>query len=137
MKKQITISSLTPGIVLAAVLGGALAMPTAASAGEVVREKTVKIIKTTERRDTRRDGVDNWYVDRHREARRQARYEQPQQRGKGHKYGHHKNREVYREVHVYKPVEQRRVYDRRDRYESHDHRDNNGIRISIGYDFVL
>jgi Ni/Co efflux regulator RcnB len=127
MNKKTLISALA----LSAVMGTAVALPTTASAHEIVKEKRVTVIKKTQRHDEHRRGdVDRWYIERHREVI--SRWEPPRyghryhrkDRGHGHKYGH---RERRIERHDYRPVQQYRVVPRH----------NDGVRVRIDYDFWL
>jgi len=125
MNKKTLISALT----LSAVIGTGMALPATASAHEVIKEKRVKVIKTTERRGH----VDRRYVERHREVvsrwapPRYGHHKHHHNRGHGHKFGHRKHRYEHREYREYRPVERHRDYRRHD----------DGVRVRIDYDFWL
>ncbi|MCW9089574.1 MAG: hypothetical protein OQK54_08605 [Gammaproteobacteria bacterium] len=124
MKKRNLITTLA----LTAVMGTAMALPATASAHEVIKEKRVKVIKTSDRHH---GDVDRWYVERHREVTRWApprhghKHRKHRGHDRGHHYGHRKQRHEYRE---YRRVEHEPVYRQRDR---------DGMRVRIDYDFWL
>lgn len=136
--------TLFTSLALATVLGASMTLPTTASAHEVVRETTVKVIRDVDHHDRyrRHDNVDRWYVERHREAKsRWAPHDYHDKHHKKHWKKHWKKhskkhrhdhdryeRRVKREYREYRPVEQQRVYRRHD---------NDSLRISIGYDIVM
>jgi len=122
MKSKTLITSLA----LTTLMGATLAMPTTASAHEVVREVIIKPSAHAERYAQ----PDRWYLERHREAR--SAWAPPRY---GHKHHHKekyakKNGRRYERVEYrdYRPVIEQRVI---------RHYDDGGLRIRIGYDFTL
>lgn len=127
MKMKTLISALS----LMTVLGATLALPTTASAHEVVREKRVVVVKPGDRH------VDRWYVERHREARNEWKPSKGHKFKKYNKHDHYPKvrheRRVIREV---RPVVEHRRVIRETRPVEHRSYDD-GLRIHIGYDIKL
>jgi len=125
MNNKTLISALT----LTTVMGATLALPTTASAHEVVHEKRVVILQPSVRHEhERRAQPERWYLERHREASSAwapPRHRYPHEEKHAHRHDHRQERVEYRE---YRPVAQPRDY------RSHDH---DALRIRIGYDILL
>lgn len=122
MKSKTLITSLA----LTTLMGATLALPTTASAHEVVREVIIKPSAHAKRYAQ----PDRWYLERHREARSAwaaPRYGYKHQHKE--KYAKHHARRYERiEYREYRPVVEQRVI---------RHRDDGALRIRIGYDFTL
>lgn len=120
--------TLITALTLTTVMGATLALPTTASAHEVVHEKRVIILKPSVHHE-RRAEPERWYLQRHREAN--SAWAPPRYGHKHHRQEKHAHRHGYRQERVeyreYRPVAQH--------HEVRRHDDT--LRIRIGYDIVL
>ncbi|WP_303901226.1 hypothetical protein [Thiohalomonas denitrificans] len=149
MNNKTWISALAIGVVLST----SLVLPATASAREMGKETSAKVVKIagrhgdmdrgqverrkvdsrwaplrhTSKHRSKHNKRDNDYRSHHRKHRQEGRDHRQvkQHRGYGHTKGHHKHRYERRD---YRPVKQHRDY---------RHRRDDGVRVHIDYDFRL